>query len=79
MQSTTFKLGINFISHIVCPVASKHAINSAYIMDDATIDYLELLHEKAPPARVNTYPNVDFLSSLSPAKSASEYPLISEE
>jgi hypothetical protein len=44
-------------------VASKHAINSAYIMDDTTIDCLQLLHEIAPHARVNTYPDVDFLSS----------------
>jgi hypothetical protein len=42
-------------------------------MDDATIVCFELLHEIAPPARVNTYPDIDFLSSLSPAKSISEY------
>jgi hypothetical protein len=52
-------------------VASKQAINSAYIVDDATIDYLELIHEIAHPVRVNMYPDVDFRSSLSPAKSAS--------
>jgi hypothetical protein len=56
-------VSIPFFSHIACPVASKHAINSAYVMDDATIDCLQLLHEIAPHARVNTYPDVDFLSS----------------
>ena len=40
-------------------------MNSAYIVDDATIDCLELFHEIAPPARVNMYPDVDFTSVCS--------------
>ena len=53
------------------PVASKQAINSAYIVDDAMMDCLQLFHDTAPPTRVNTYPDVDFLVSLHPAQSAS--------
>ncbi|KAJ1277219.1 hypothetical protein BS78_05G278300, partial [Paspalum vaginatum] len=53
MLSTTLNPGINFFSHIACPVASKQAINLAYIVDDATMDCLQLFHDTAPPTRVN--------------------------
>ncbi|KAJ1268576.1 hypothetical protein BS78_07G145800 [Paspalum vaginatum] len=65
--STTLKPGTNFFSHIACPVASKQAINSVYIIDDATMHCLQLFHDTASPARVNTYLDVDFLVSLHPA------------
>ncbi|KAJ1288662.1 hypothetical protein BS78_02G104900 [Paspalum vaginatum] len=51
---TTLNLGINFFSHVACPVTSKQTINSAYIVDDATMDSLKLFHDMVPPVRVNT-------------------------
>jgi hypothetical protein len=65
---------MNFISQFTCPVASWHAINSAYMVDPAVVVCFELFHEIAPTARVNTYPDVDFVLSF--AKSESEYPTI---
>nr|ABF95234.1 retrotransposon protein, putative, Ty1-copia subclass [Oryza sativa Japonica Group] len=68
------KPGMNFISQFTCPVASWHAINSAYMVDPAVVVCFELLHEIAPAARVNMYPDVNFVLSF--AKSESEYPTI---
>ena len=68
----SIKPGTNFLIHIAYPVALKHAINSAYIVDDVTTDCLALFHDIAPPASKNTYPDVDFKVSLHPARSASE-------
>jgi len=44
-------------------VASKHAINSASIVDAAMTDYFALFHDIAPPAKRNILKNVDFLVS----------------
>ncbi|KAJ1288996.1 hypothetical protein BS78_02G132000, partial [Paspalum vaginatum] len=52
--STTFKMSTNFLNHIACPVASKQGMNSASLVDGATIDCLQLFHDMAPTARVNT-------------------------
>jgi len=40
-------------------------------VEDAVTVCLELFHDIAPFARVKMYPDVDFLSSASPAKSES--------
>jgi hypothetical protein len=63
MSSTIFKLGINFFRQFTCPVASQHTTNSAYIVDEVVTVCLELFYDIAPSARVNIYPDVDFLSS----------------
>jgi hypothetical protein len=54
---------MNVFNQFTCPEASKHATNLAYSVDDVVTVCFELFHEIAPPARVNTYPDVDFLSS----------------
>ena len=46
--STTFYPGTNFLSHVTCPEVSQHATNSAYIVDDAVTDCLDLFHDIAP-------------------------------
>ncbi|KAJ1281993.1 hypothetical protein BS78_03G015900 [Paspalum vaginatum] len=58
--SVILKPGTNFFSHIACPVASKHAMNSAYIIDDVTTNCLAIFHDITPPASKNAYPDVDF-------------------
>jgi hypothetical protein len=46
-------------------------------VDDVVTVCFELFYDITAPARVNIYPDVDFLSS--PAKSESEYPTICRE
>jgi hypothetical protein len=43
---------IKFLSHIPWFDASKHAINSAAMMEEAIIDCFALLQEIAPPANI---------------------------
>ena len=50
-----------------------------HIVEAAVTNCLELFDDIAPFARVKMYPDVDFLSSTSPAKSESEYPSISRD
>jgi len=54
---------MKLLKHFTCEVASKHAINSASIMDDATIIYLALLYDITPPTSMEIYFEVDFLES----------------
>jgi hypothetical protein len=68
---------IKFLNHFSYEVASKHAMNSASIVDDAIIVCLVLFHDIAPPAKIKTYPEVNFLESLQPKKSEYEYPTTS--
>ena len=52
--------------------ALDSATYSASAVDRATVSCFLLLHDTGPHATWNKYPEVDFLSSLSPAQSASE-------
>lgn len=53
--------------------ACTRAIYSASVVDNAIVACFFEDHEIAPPARVKTYPEIDFLSSPAP-QSASLYP-----
>ena len=56
--------------------ASEHAIYSASVLDVATTLCLVDFQEIAPPYSRNTYPEVDFRESTSPAQSESVNPVI---
>ena len=52
------------LSHSASTVASKAAINPASMVESATPTCLTLLQQMAPPQRVNTYPEVDYLNFI---------------
>jgi hypothetical protein len=72
MLSTTLNSSINFFTHIACTVVSYVATNSACIINDGTIVYLELFQEIAPSASVKICPKVDFNVSTQPTELASK-------
>ena len=53
-----------FRSHSASSAAFSKAINSDSIVDRAIHICLEDFHDTAPPSKVNTYPLVDFVSSM---------------
>ena len=56
IESTTPRPEIKFRNHKVWLITSKHAANSASIVDKAIMDCFTLFHEIAPPAKRNTKP-----------------------
>ncbi|KAL3655533.1 hypothetical protein CASFOL_001319 [Castilleja foliolosa] len=72
IESTTLSPEMKPFNHTPCEVASKHETNSASIVEVAVKVCLTLLHDIAPSANINTYPEVDFRESIQPAKSESE-------
>ena len=56
-------------------VASKHAMNSASIVEDAVRVYLVLFYATTPLANMKILSQEDFLESRQPTKSASKYPI----
>jgi len=65
---TTPSLEIKFHNQLACTMASKHATNSASMVDATITDYFALFH---PLAKKYTQPNVDFLVSVQATKSES--------
>ena len=61
---TISKLFKNFLSHTTSFAASQAATYSASMVESATHPCLMLLQTIAPPHRLNTDPDVDFLESL---------------
>ncbi|KAA0045178.1 hypothetical protein E5676_scaffold325G00520 [Cucumis melo var. makuwa] len=55
----------NFLSHTASFAASQATTYSASIVESTIQLYFMLLHTTAPPFRVNTDLDVDFLASLS--------------
>ena len=53
------------LSHFASIVASKAAMNSASMVESETPTCLTLLQLMAPPQRVITYPEVDYINSIS--------------
>ncbi len=68
---------MSFVIHMASLVACVLAMYSASVVDKAIVGGRLLLHEVAPPPIMNINPVVDFLSSRSPAQSASQYPTTS--
>ncbi|KAA0058308.1 hypothetical protein E6C27_scaffold274G006420 [Cucumis melo var. makuwa] len=64
----------NFLSHTASFAAFQATTYSASIVESAIQVCFTLLHTTAPPFKVNTDPDVDFLASLSVWKSESVYP-----
>ena len=62
---TISKLVKNFLSQTAPLVASQAATYSASMVESAIHPWLILLQTTAPPLRVNTEPEVDFLESIS--------------
>ena len=52
------------LSHSASTDASKAAMDSASMVELAMPTCLTLLQQMAPPQRVNTYPEVDYLDSI---------------
>ena len=63
MFRTTSKYLRNFLSHTASLDASQATTYSASIVESAMQDCLILLHTTAPPLRMNTDPEVDFLDT----------------
>ena len=55
----------NFLSHTAFFEASDAATYLALLVELATHICLTLLQQMAPPLKVKTYPDVDFLESMS--------------
>ena len=53
------------LNHSAATAASKVAMDSASMVELAIPTCLTLLQQMAPPKRVNTYPEVDYLDSIS--------------
>ena len=53
------------LSHSASTAASKAAMDLASMVDLEMSTYLTLLQQMAPPQTVNTYPEVDYLDSIS--------------
>ena len=49
------------LRHSASTAASKAAMNQASMVESATPTCLTLLQQMAPPQRVNTYPEIDYL------------------
>ena len=75
LEVVTLKWFMNLFNHTASCAAPERATNSASIVDKAMHDCFLLLQEMAQLPRKKTKPDVDFLSSPSPAQSASVYPL----
>ena len=73
MFGTTSKSCRNFLSQTASFAASQAAMYSTSIAESAMYHCLMLRHTTAPPFRVNTDHDVDFLESLSVWKSESVY------
>ena len=63
MPSTTRKSVTKFLSHISWLDASKQAMNSATMVEEAMRVYLADFQEIAPPTSINMYPDVERLLS----------------
>ena len=62
------------LSHSASDPAFSKATNSDSMVDLAMQVCLDDFQETAPPASVNTYPLVGFISSVSEIQLASQYP-----
>ncbi|KAA0054514.1 hypothetical protein E5676_scaffold203G00260 [Cucumis melo var. makuwa] len=71
----SFMAARNFLSQTASFAASQAVTYSASIVESAMHPCLILRHTTAPPFRVNTDPDVDFLESLSVWKSELVYPV----
>ena len=76
-MSTISSSEIKSYNQLVWIVASKHATNSASMVDAATTDCFALFHDTAHSTKRNAKPRIDFLVSTHPAKSKFEYPITS--
>ena len=56
---------INFFIQIASVAASLAVIYSASVIESATVYCLKFFQLIAPPYKVNTYPDIDLLSSRS--------------
>ena len=72
---TTPNFVINFLSQTASLVALEAAIYSASVVESAVDPCMELFQQTTPLLRVNTNPDVEFLSSGSDWKSESVYSL----
>ena len=63
--------------HTFSWVAFDKAMYSASILDNATVGCFLELHVVAPPESIDTYPEIDRLSSILLPQSASEYNVMS--
>lgn len=72
MELKTFRPVIKYLNQIACFIASWHAMNSAFIVDEATIVCLVFFQDTAPLARRKIYYKVDFLLSTQLANFESE-------
>ena len=62
---------MNFSSQIVSLITSQATTYSTFKVELAIQDCFTLFQLMAPPPKVNTYPEVDFLKSISGWKSES--------
>ena len=63
MFGTTSKSCRNFLSQTTSIAASQAATHSTIIVESVMHPYLILRHTTAPPFRVNTNPDMNFLES----------------
>ena len=66
IESTTLSPEKKLFNHTPCEVASKQDTNLASIVEIAIKVSFMLLQETVPPARIKTYPKVDFHESMQP-------------
>ena len=71
-ESTTLNPDIKLLNHTPCDVALKQETNSALIVEVAIRVCILLLHDTAPLANINTYPDVDLHESTQSVKSESK-------
>ncbi len=71
MEETTTSSVTNFFIQTASFAASDTVIYSASVVESAIALCLELFQLTAPPLQMNTYPEVDFLSSVFDWKSES--------
>ena len=72
----TFSSTTNFLNQKASLTASEVAIYLASIVESTMIGCLKFFQFITPPLQRNTYPDVDFLSSISDIKSEAMYPCI---